>query len=241
MAGKCQRSTLPQSSCGQKSEASLPPPAWLVSIGRHHSLKMDPKNQLPSPPSEPENPPQPPQSVEFSLQPDTPLLELPQQPAPPATTELEDAARKKLITLAQGHLADAYDALLQIAGAAGADSPDKLSKEIQEILHRSDDRDAVFSYDVRFSDKASGEVIRISGHNVLHAYSDATMLSEAPQNFEAMLYTVLFRPLKSKVQSYINSFVTNDNQISADSTLGKYNPRPGVAEARPDGFFANPG
>lgn len=175
---------------------------------------MEQNNLPPSPPSA--TPPPPPETVEISLQPETPRLELPQKSEPPDTTE---ADRKKLIAQAQEHLAQAYDAMMRLTGPAAPQEKDALSKGIETLLLKAGETDALVSYDIRFSNR-DGEVFQFTGHSMMHAFSAQNMLSEAPRNFEALLYTTIFRPLKAQVQSYLNNFVTNDNPIPGAPTFG---------------------
>ena len=201
---------------------------------------MDQKNQPPSPPSAPKPlPPPPPEAVEISLPPEMPPLILPLPTVEPDTADLEQAKRRKLVDQAQNHLASAYDALAQLGGPNAAQT-DALGRAILEIVSKAADDDALLSYDIRFSNK-EGEIFQFTGHNMLHSFSAQQMLSEGPRNFEALLYTVLFRPLKAQVQNYLNTFVKNDNPLSGDHTFGLNDVRPEIREAGSGSFIATSG
>lgn len=200
---------------------------------------MDLKNQPPSPPSAPPLPPQSPQpeAVDINLPPETPQLILPPPPVAPDTAELDKEKRRKLIDQAQNHLANAYDVLAQLGGPNSTQA-DAMGRAILEIMSKATAEDALLSYDIRFSNK-EGEIFQCAGHNMLHSFSAQQLLSESPRNFEALLYTVLFRPLKAQVQNYLNTFVKNDNPISGDHTFGLNDVRPEIREAGSGSFITS--
>ena len=122
------------------------------------------------------------------------------------------------------------------AGSSGDQPP---TRNAPSDITPADD-DALLSYDIRFSNK-EGEIFQFTGHNMLHSFSAQQMLSEGPRNFEALLYTVLFRPLKAQVQNYLNTFVKNDNPLSGDHTFGLNDVRPEIREAGSGSFIATSG
>jgi len=173
-------------------------------------------------------------------------LETPPQPPPPppvesATHKEEREKKEQQVKAARKHLSEAFEILTLLEGLPPEEVPDHLGREIDVFTRRMGAHDALLSFDIRVS-SSKGEVFHISAHSQLPDFTVQGMLTQAPATFETSLYTTIFRPLKNRIQDYINTFVQNDNLVSGKPVFleDRFTENPTIPEAGLPTFLASP-
>lgn len=176
---------------------------------------------------------QPPSQVS----PQSPPSPEPERPAPTATTESVETPAQKKDRLCR-EIAAAYGELQELQGKTTPAEVDPVWAQHESTLKNLRPTDAAITFDIRLWN-AAGEAVRVDDCVVLRFFTERSMLAESPRNFEAMIYTQMFRPLINQTNVYINSCVVNDNPVPQEPMYGRNNTSPRLPEAGPSTYLSD--